>query len=141
MKTIDITWDEVTPGDNITVWRQPRGQSGQGGTVHSIDAGAVSLIAGTGRFEVVMTRTETHHLTAEVPFDADECLQYDPQRCGGTVELFAPGPGNAFPRCHVHREERARSYETSSERFADSDLPPAGFDPADIGEHWSENDY
>lgn len=139
MKQVRISWDEIAEGDDITLWFKPKGYNGQGGTVRAVTATTIDLVSGTVKREHAHQRDEVHHVDKEVPFEADECLQYDPGTCGGEVELFAPGNGNAFPRCRVHREQRAKGYETSMERYADSDVEADWFDPANIGEHWGDD--
>lgn len=141
MKQVRIGWDEIAVGDDVTIYFKPKGYSGQGGIVQAVTATTIDLLSGTAQHRNHHTRDEVHHVAKEVPFDAEECIEYDPDACGGDVELFAPGNGNAFPRCRVHRERRAKSYETSMERYADSDVIPDWFDPANIGEAWSEDDY
>lgn len=58
--------------------------------------------------------------------------------CRGPVEWHSidPGRSGAFPRCEKHWGERLDRMENSIERYADSDVPPAWFDPADAGEEW-----
>lgn len=136
MKVIHISWDEIAVGADVTIHHKPKGYSGQGGIVRSVTPEAVHLVCGTAKIERTLLRADTHHVTQDVPFDADECLEYGADECAGPVELFAPGNGNAFPRCRKHRERRAKSYETSMERYADSDVEPDWFDPANAGEHW-----
>ena len=138
MKDVRITWNEITVGDSITAYRMPDGYGGQGGTVRAVTGTTVELVCGTSRVERTLERHLVHHVTKEVPFDADECLEYGDD-CSGPVEMFAPGNGNAFPRCLHHRERRMRSYETSIERYADSDVEPDWFDPANAGEHWGDD--
>lgn len=140
MKYVRIAWDEITEGDEVTLWLKPKGYSGQGGTVRAVTPTTIELVSGTAKFENSHQRDEVHHVDKEVPFEADECLEYSPDTCGGAVELFAPGNGNAFPRCRVHRDRRSASYETSLERYADSDVEADWFDPANAGEHWG-GDY
>jgi hypothetical protein len=136
MKQVRITWDEIAVGDDVTLWFKPRGAHGQGGIVQTIAGTRIVLVSGTAQHVNEHGLDEVHHVDKEVPFDADECIEYQPGICGGDVDLFAPGNGNAFPRCRVHRERRAKSYETSMERYADSDVEADWFDPANAGEHW-----
>lgn len=75
-----------------------------------------------------------------MPFDADECVQYDPDECRGAVETFAPGRGAALPRCQLHIDKRAEAYDRGIERYEHSDVTPGWFDPANVGEHWG-SDY
>lgn len=72
--------------------------------------------------------------------DADECLNFS-EHCVGPVEYHAVGSSlKAWPRCDFHAEQREDQYENSLERYADSDIAPDWFDPADAGERW-EDDY
>lgn len=138
MKQVRITWDMITVGDEITAYHMPKGYSGQGGTVQEVTGTYVKLVCGTSQIERTLERHLVHHVMQDVPFEAHECIEY-PHGCGGDVEMFAPGSGNAFPRCRVHRDRRAKSYETSMERYADSDVEADWFDPANIGEHWGDD--
>lgn len=70
-----------------------------------------------------------------------ECLEdYGEGTCSGPVEYHSLGSGNAFPRCEKHWSERLDRYENSIEQYADSDVAPSWFDPADAGERW-DDDY
>ncbi len=78
----------------------------------------------------------------EIPTDAEECIDYDPDTCRGEVEPWNPGYGHrSFMRCRHHGEERIRRYEESElERCAHSDVAPSWFDPTIAGERW-DDDY
>jgi len=68
------------------------------------------------------------------------CMQ-ESDECKGDVSYFAVSGGNAFPRCAHHIDLRMDAYESSDlERYADSDVAPSWFDPADAGERW-DDDY
>ena len=72
----------------------------------------------------------------------EECLDWrDDGTCHGPVEYHSLGTGGAFPRCHKHWNERLDRYNdpNSLERYANSDVPPPWFDPADAGERWDED--
>lgn len=71
-------------------------------------------------------------------FDPEECIE-DPEECSGPVRMYSPGRGRAFPRCSFHINKRARSFEDSIERYADSDLAPSWFDPSYAGERWDDD--
>ena len=65
-----------------------------------------------------------------------ECLEAS-EECRGPVEYQTVGRAErAWPRCAHHAELRERRHEQSIERYADSDVPPAWFDPANAGESW-----
>lgn len=71
--------------------------------------------------------------------DEPRCLQSGPD-CRGKVEYhLRPSDWKSFPRCERHQRARERSRETSLERYADSDVAPDWFDPADAGERWSDD--
>ncbi len=72
-----------------------------------------------------------------------ECLDdHGETPCAGPVQLHSvdPGRSGAFPRCDAHWERRLDRLENSIERYADSDVPPAWFDPTAAGERW-DDDY
>ena len=69
--------------------------------------------------------------------DVLECLEDHDGKCQGEVNWHTTGSRlKAFPRCDWHQERRLANYENSMEKYADSDVPPAWFDPADAGEVW-----
>lgn len=70
-----------------------------------------------------------------------ECLDDRGENtCSGPIEYHSVGRGNAFPRCDHHFNQRLHRYETSDlERYADSDIAPAWFDPTYAGERWSDD--
>jgi hypothetical protein len=69
------------------------------------------------------------------------CLE-ESDACRGPVALWHSGGsgGRSWPRCTFHGERRLERFENSMERYADSDLAPDWFDPADAGERW-DDDY
>ena len=69
--------------------------------------------------------------------DQLECLEDHDGKCQGEVNWHTTGSRlKAFPRCDWHQDRRQHNYENSMERYADSDVPPAWFDPLDAGETW-----
>ncbi len=62
--------------------------------------------------------------------------------CEGTVLFRLPltESGRSFPRCAYHWNARLDEQERISERYPDSDVPPADFDPAYAGERWDEDE-
>lgn len=132
-----IARDEATVGREITVNYMPDGESGAGGVVTARDETAITIVGGTAKVERVIPWAEVHHLTVEVPYPAEDCLEYDPDECEGPVELRWPGSGHAsWPRCEFHGDRRVERAEDSIERWADCVLPPSWFDPSAIGESW-----
>ncbi len=72
--------------------------------------------------------------TADEPL---ECLEDHDGKCQGEVNWHTTGSRlKAFPRCDWHQERRLDNYENSMEKYADSDVPPAWFDPTYAGETW-----
>jgi hypothetical protein len=75
----------------------------------------------------------------------EDCLEYGHPSagpCSGPV-LFhdISGRGRAFPRCNRHADDAYERHERSElARWAESDVAPDWFDPADAGERW-EDDY
>jgi hypothetical protein len=68
--------------------------------------------------------------------DEVECLDAD-EDCDGPVEYHTVGRATiAWPRCRHHAQKRWERYENSMEVYADSDVPPSWFDPANAGESW-----
>lgn len=67
------------------------------------------------------------------------CLE-ESDECQGPVDYWTTGSSlKAWPRCDYHGMRRQERYENSIEKYADSDVPPAWFDPADAGERWDED--
>lgn len=60
--------------------------------------------------------------------------------CDGTVEYRMPlsGTGKSFPRCEHHWQARLDVQQQIDERYPDSPIPPADFDPHYAGETWDE---
>lgn len=81
--------------------------------------------------------------------DELECLDDHQGDCRGPIEYHTTGQSlKAWPRCEFHQDKRQARYDdpSSSERLADSDLPPSDFHRGwgganDVGEYWSEDDY
>lgn len=139
MRYQTIERDDVVIGAEIDLWFLPDGNGGWGGKVLSFDDTTVTTAGGTSQIVRTARWDEVHHLTIEVALDADECLQFGPD-CKGVVDYRTTGSSmRAWPRCEFHADKRQRSYETTSERYADSDCAPSGFDPADIGERFFED--
>ena len=73
----------------------------------------------------------------------EDCLEYGrpDSPCRGPVEYHSvdPGRSTAVPRCSKHWNERLERYDNSIERWANSDVEPAWFSPADAGERWHED--
>jgi hypothetical protein len=127
---------DVKIGDNICVW-YGQGTSGQGGTLKTLGDDTITIDCPRG--EVSWPLTDVHHLTVDRPLPAEDCLNHN-EDCKGPVEMWTTGTSMAaWPRCTFHRDQRWASYENSLERFADSDVAPSDFDPADIGECWEDD--
>lgn len=71
--------------------------------------------------------------------DERRCLDESPE-CSGEVTMWTTDGLRWWPRCEFHGERRLERYESSLERYAESDVAPDWFDPADIGERW-DDDY
>ena len=66
----------------------------------------------------------------------ETCLNEN-EECQGPVEWWSTGDAiKTWPRCTFHGEKREEQYWNSMERYANSDVAPAWFDPADAGETW-----
>jgi hypothetical protein len=69
------------------------------------------------------------------------CLNENAE-CDGPVEFHTTGDSlRAWPRCTFHQEKRWAQYDNpnSLERYANSDVPPPGFDPSYAGERWEDD--
>jgi hypothetical protein len=129
---------ELAVGMSITVHWPPRGHSGQGGVVTEI--GPAGFTLQTPVETMGLHWSQVHHFTVEHPFELEECIEYDPDTCRGTVDYFSPdGRGSAPPRCEHHVDQRIKLQEDSLMRYAYSDVAPDWFDPADAGEHWRDD--
>lgn len=144
MAHMTIDADEVEIGDQITVYYGD-GNCGQGGVVVNVSDEGI-LIRNPLGTEFSWGWDEVVSLAGERALPADECLEFSDE-CRGPVEMHTTGRSDrAWPRCQHHAEKRQERYENSSERFADSDVPPADFHRGwgganEYGEHWSEDDY
>lgn len=63
------------------------------------------------------------------------------ETCFGAVEYREPlsGSGQPFPRCERHWQLRLAEHERINDRYPDSPVAPANFDPAFAGERWDED--
>ena len=66
--------------------------------------------------------------------DEDECVGPVAQHYNGDPD------GKTWPRCSLHQNKREEREANSIERYANSDIAPRWFDPADAGERW-DDDY
>ncbi len=69
------------------------------------------------------------------------CIEHSTE-CSGEVEYHLNPDRDdlkAFARCEHHQAKRLAFAERRA-FSAISDVPPAGFDPADAGERWDEDD-
>ena len=67
-----------------------------------------------------------------------ECLNENDE-CQGSVEYWSSGSSlKSWARCTFHGEKRIDQANdpNSMEMYADSDVAPSWFDPADAGETW-----
>ena len=136
-----LSWDEVEPGQDLTVWwKEPNG-AGQGGIVRKVGPIALSLDLPLGD-TLTVWKSQVDELSIEVAIPLDECIEYDPDFCEGVADhRSVDGFGSAPVRCDYHWALRLERRENSLEKYANSDLPPAWFDPAYAGERWAEDDY
>lgn len=137
---LDDPAGELQVGDYITVWSPDGG--GLGGVVQNVlldcEPYRVELLSGTARIERTLEitgpnvdRVERHQF-----MDADECINRS-EDCKGPVDWAGAPGGGSFPRCDYHAEKRWAN-QSELERYADSDVAPNWFDPADAGEHWDD---
>lgn len=132
MRTIMVNPDGLTVGDHVTVWHTV--SHGQGGLFVGVTDGVIEIDAPIGRCSWPLATIA--RVTTEVPLDAEECLEFGDD-CRGPVDYHTVGRATqAWPRCEFHIEQRWARYEDSIERYADSDVPPAWFDPSIAGESW-----
>ena len=68
------------------------------------------------------------------------CLDAHKGDCQGDVALRMPltSTGKSFMRCDRHWDLRLEEQERINERYPDSPLPPAWFDPLAAGESWDD---
>lgn len=140
MKLVHVDPADLEVGMTVTLWRNPDGHSGQGGTItHATPCGFTLACGNSGDFKTFFDREDIHHATVDAYYDADECLDYGPD-CSGRVDDWWSGgtTGRTWPRCDYHGQARLNRYENSSERWADSDCPPDWYDPAYAGERWDD---
>lgn len=72
---------------------------------------------------------------------ATDCLEHGESPCRGPV-TYRPSPstGMRIPRCDRHEADAEQRRADILDRYPDSPIPPAWFDPAAAGEHW-DDDY
>ena len=145
MRQRTIPWTDAVPGlDVVLQFKEPPG-CGHGGTVEWCNGVAIRLRCGENKVAHTYWKTEIDHVTVEEYLDADECLNYgaDGSECRGPVDYWHSGgmSGKSWPCCEKHGLQRLEEHENSIERYADSDVAPDWFDPANAGERWSEDDY
>jgi hypothetical protein len=70
------------------------------------------------------------------------CIDFNEEDpCKGPIEFHSvdPGRAEAFPRCEKHWAKRLERRENSIEKYENSDVVPAWFDPTYAGERWEED--
>lgn len=124
-----IAFADLRVGQEITL--QHHDGHGKGGTIVETNLPhEVRLISGTGRYDNTQILAHWDWATVEVAQPASDCINYDPDTCVGPVEpCCSPGGHASFDRCVFHNDLRWEQYESenSSERWADSDVAPPGF--------------
>lgn len=140
MKTVRIYCDDVTVGDDITVWyhNEHGGGFGQGGRlVEWTVMDHITIESPVGEIHHFFFDEDIDYVTAEVPHEAHECLEYgaNGEHCSGPVDLVWAGGNRSWPRCEYHGEERMRRYDES---IKDSDIAPSWLDPSYAGERWDD---
>lgn len=126
-------------GREVTVWDVDdfgHRSTGQGGTISAFDGTTVTLR--TTHYGVIKYPLAKCEVEVQETIPLEECIQYQPGVCSGEVDYFSPRGFGGPLRCQVHQVQRMASYmdPNNSERYAESDLPPSNFDPADAGESW-----
>lgn len=138
---VNVTTDELEVGLEVTAWRMPDGNGGQGGTITRLAESFLELHAGAnGEFHHTIAFADVHHFTVEHFLDADECVEFHQGDCAGVVDYCYAPSGSNIRRCVHHNDKRWREYEadtTSVARFANSTFAPEWFDESAIGEHWN----
>jgi hypothetical protein len=138
MNTETIARADITVGMDVTARFLPGGNRGHGGVVVTIHDDRFTMESGTDRYIHDISFDEVAWWEREVPYEADECLNFN-EDCRGPVDLHWTGGTRSWPRCEFHQDRRMASRETSMERYADSDVTPSWFDEADAGERWSDD--
>jgi hypothetical protein len=72
----------------------------------------------------------------------DECLRasHDSAKCSGELAERWTEHGTRIVECHHHMTESFVRNQEIAERYPDSPVPPAWFDPTIAGESW-DDDY
>lgn len=137
MRYREIDWSEMRTGMEVTVCYAPH--SGCGGTVDFVNEHAVWMTSGTAQIKRCLYRRNYPIVEVEEPLNADECLDYHQGGCCGPVDYRWTGGNSHWPRCEHHWELRMERRENSMEIYADSDVVPDWFDPANAGERWDDD--
>ena len=138
------TVSDLQVGMDVTARFKPDGNSGLGGVVTELHDRFVVLLSGTAQHRNEVMRDEVAYWQTEVPFEAEECTNYNPEHCSGPVEMWYPGSGHrSWPRCTFHGEKRLKD-ASELERYADSDVAPPWYHDSDeyyvTGQEW-DDDY
>lgn len=151
-QTIPIKEVSTHLGDNICVYYPSQktaneftspGSCGQGGFLLKYDDDSLTLVNPLGT-EIRFEYGDIDHIALEdeegnvIP--VDPCLDQN-EDCSGPVRFWYSGGmnGRSWPRCTHHGRKRLADYESSLEKYADSDVPPGWFDPSYAGERWEED--
>lgn len=72
---------------------------------------------------------------------AHACVDHPSGDCSGPVAYHTVPARDASPvaRCDHHWARRLARWEQSIERYEDSPVPPAWFDPSAAGERWDDD--
>lgn len=72
-----------------------------------------------------------------------ECLEDHRNNCRGETHfrMSLSPTGVNHPRCDYHWAIRLKKQEEIDERYPDTPIAPANFDPTYAGERWDEDDY
>lgn len=132
MATTEVSLNEVRIDDEITVWYDD-GSCGQGGKVVSFNPLTIRT-----PYNGCMEYDKYFAITVDRPLPAEDCINYSDD-CLGPVEYHSIDSFKAFPRCRAHLAKRLTQRENSIELYANSDVAPSWFDPANAGESWGDD--
>lgn len=117
-----------------------KGGAGRRGVILALPRpGVAHMESGTDKIRWIAHFGDYDRVVEEHPLAPEECISFHEGNCVGDVEWRGAPSGSAIERCEFHNAERWDQYQSSeTERYADSDVPPPGFDPAYAGERWDD---
>lgn len=147
-RTVRVNLVDLRAGQHVT-FRQTTGQfagCGQGGQIMELRLRDRKVILSCGEAKLIreIDLNEWDDVRRHEFFPADKCelnFRFDTECKGGVDYRTHPPRGRNVIACDRHAEQAWSEYDFDAYRdsaayYANSDVEPSWFDPADAGEHW-----